>query len=127
MAQSVQKVNELEEVNVTSSIGVEAWLINTLKDAQLQQSVKIDFVKAESKNLLHWFGIEKSQLLKHGLKVEDIHRVYKSLFVYSLGFHEMLQSILKNTLKAQNIQTQVWKVFMILLESCCKGNYKLTI
>jgi hypothetical protein len=59
--------------------------------------------------------------------LSDIDRIYKSLFVYSLGFHEMIGEILKNNLKKESIQTNLWKVYLILLENCCKNNYKLVI
>lgn len=49
------------------------------------------------------------------------------MFVYSLGFYEMLHKSLSHAQNQSTIQTQLWKVFSILLEYCCQQNYTMLV
>ena len=64
-------------------------------------------------------------MCKVGLGNDDIDRIYRCLFVYSVGFFEMLSSVLNQTEKNFQIVTAIWKVFQILLEYSCKTDYKI--
>lgn len=56
-----------------------------------------------------------------------VDRVYRALFVYSVGFFELLRKILEHTDKNFTIITAIWKVFSILLEYCCRTDYRMLI
>lgn len=60
------------------------------------------------------------------MPVEDVNRVYQCLFVYTVGFFELLQDSTRY-LKENNYtyQMRIWKVYMILLEYACKTDYQL--
>lgn len=62
-----------------------------------------------------------------GIPIEIIDRIYRSLFVYSVGFYELIKSCLKHTEKKYTIITSIWKVFAILLEYCCRTDYRMLI
>lgn len=57
----------------------------------------------------------------------DVDRVFRGLFVYSIGFYEMLQKCLLHCENKYLILSSIWKVFAILLEYCCKSNYQMMI
>jgi hypothetical protein len=54
-------------------------------------------------------------------------RIYRSLFVYSVGFYELLRKCLEHTEKKYTIITSIWKVYSILLEYCCRTDYRMLI
>ena len=57
----------------------------------------------------------------------NIDRIYRAMFVYTLGIHELM----KNNITGEGINFGVisnfWKVYTLLLEYCCESDYKLVI
>ena len=62
-----------------------------------------------------------------GIPIETIDRIYRSLFVYSVGFYELIKNCLQHTQKKYTLITNIWKVFAILLEYCCRTDYRMLI
>ena len=89
-------------------------------------------MKPEHKNPVSRYNIDRLTLtvilfvniLKNaGVPNEYVDRIYRGLFVYSIGFYEMLQRTLHHADNKYLILSSLWKVFSILLEYCCKSNY----
>ena len=57
------------------------------------------------------YAIDRFTLLNSGLGQDDVDRIYRCLFVYSVGFFEMLKSVLNQTEKSFSTVTAIWKVF----------------
>ena len=66
-------------------------------------------------------------LANAGIPHETIDRIYRSLFVYSVGFYELISNCLQHTEKKFAMITNIWKVFAILLEYCCRTDYRMLI
>ena len=66
-------------------------------------------------------------MVNAGISSEEVDRIYRSLFVYSVGFFELLRKILSTTSKNYALITSIWKVFQILLEYSCKTDYRTLI
>jgi hypothetical protein len=66
-------------------------------------------------------------LLQHGIPHDMIDRVYRAMFVYSVGFYELLKKCLEHSGQKYSVITNMWKVFAILLEYCCRTDYKMLI
>lgn len=62
-----------------------------------------------------------------GIANEMVDRIFRALFVYSVGFYELINKALAHTEKKYSIITALWKVFSILLEYCCKSDYRMLI
>lgn len=56
-----------------------------------------------------------------------VDRIFRALFVYSVGFYELIKKCIQHTEKKYSIITNIWKVFSILLEYCCKTDYRMLI
>ena len=56
-----------------------------------------------------------------------VDRIFRALFVYSVGFYELIKKCLSHTERKYSIITAIWKVFSILLEYCCKTDYRMLI
>jgi len=54
-------------------------------------------LKGNAKDQLMKYGISRGQLLTNNITLNDTERIYRSLFVYSLGFYEMLHKILQHS------------------------------
>ena len=84
-------------------------------------------MKPEHKNPISRYGIDRLELSKAGIPNEMIDRIYRALFVYSVGFYELIKKCLQHTKNKYTIIISMWKVFSILLEYCCRTDYRMLI
>ena len=84
-------------------------------------------MKPEHKDPISRYGIDRLILRNSSIPNDVIDRVYRALFVYSVGFHELIKKCLEHTEKKYTIITSIWKVFSILLEYCCRTDYRMLI
>ena len=79
------------------------------------------------------YGIDRDRLKFLGVSDIMIDRLYRALFVYSVGFYELITKITKFNNKEQSeskrtkIIGSVWTVYSILLEFWWKSDYRLLI
>ena len=71
--------------------------------------------------------MDRMSLANFGLSAIHINRLYHALFVYSVGFHEMLGSVLDSAANKYAALTSIWKTYSILLEYAWKSDYRLVI
>ncbi|CAD8057399.1 unnamed protein product [Paramecium sonneborni] len=100
-------------ISIVEQNGIERWINDILKEACLN----------EKQISLSKLGLDRNSLKSAGVKDEDVGRLYRSMFVYTVGFYEMLHEILKNL----QLTASIWKVFGILLEYVAKGDFYFTI
>ena len=101
---------------------METWLNQTLAEAENLEIPGVLIQPAYKKPLAR-YGIDRNQLVGADVPLQDCYRIYRSLFVYSVGFYEMLNKCIAHTQYKYSLLGQIWKVFSILLEYCCKSNY----
>ena len=73
------------------------------------------------------FQIDRNSLISQGINHQNIDRVYRSLFVYSLGFNRLLEEICVSSTTYSTIRKTLWKVYAMLLEYCAKGEFETMI
>ena len=85
--------------------------------------------QAFNNQFINKVGLSRQKLQKAGLSLETIERVYRALFVYSHGFHEMLSEVSNNCVEkeGEKIVTKLWEIFNALLERCEGKGYKTAI
>jgi hypothetical protein len=124
------KIKELMSMKHTGN-GLSAKVIETLINETLGDAEHLDIpgmiTKPTHKQPLERYSIARLYLHQQGMKVEDIDRIYRGLFVYSLGFYEMIYKCTEHARGKYTLMASIWKVFSILLEYCCKTNYKMMI
>jgi len=49
------------------------------------------------------------------------------MFVYSVGWYELLKKCVEHSGNKYSVIANMWKVFCILLEYCCRSDYKMLI
>ena len=84
------------ETSVVSNRILETWINETLLDAE-HLDIPGVVVKPEHKNPISRYGIERLSLMNAGLSNEEVDRVYRALFVYSVGFFEHLRKVLSSS------------------------------
>ena len=105
---------------------LETWINETLADAE-HLDIPGVILKPEHKNPISRYGIDRIAFNVAGIPGELTDRVYRALFVYSVGFYELIKKCLQHTEKKYTLITNVWKVFAILLEYCCRTDYRMLI
>lgn len=109
-----------------SSKVLETWINETLQDADHLDIPGIA-LKAEHKNPIARYAVDRMSLNNEGIPNETVDRIYRALFVYSVGFYELLNKVLSHTPKKYTVVTNLWKVYAVLLEYCNRADYKLLI
>ena len=105
---------------------LETWINETLQDAE-HLDIPGVILKPEHKNPISRYGIDRLALTNAGIPNELVDRIFRALFVYSVGFYELVKKCLQHTERKYSIITAIWKVFSILLEYCCKTDYRMLI
>lgn len=105
---------------------LETWINETLQDAE-HLDIPGCILKPDNQQPVSRYGINRSDLLDAGMDHETVDRIYRALFVYSVGFYELIKKCLAQTSKKYTIITKIWKVFSILLEYCCRTDYRMLI
>jgi hypothetical protein len=114
-----------KQVQMGSKV-LETWINETLSDAE-HLDIPGVVLKPEHKNPISRYGIDRMAFSSAGIPSELVDRVYRALFVYSVGFYELISKCLQHTDRKFTIITNVWKVFSILLEYCCRTDYMMLI
>ena len=121
-----RETNAVLEAKGLNSKVMENWLNETLADAEHLDIPGI-ILKPEHKNPTSRYGIDRMELTNSGIPNEFVDRIYRCLFVYSMGFYEMIYKVIMHSNQKYSLITRVWKVFAVLLEYCCQTDYKMMI
>ena len=109
-----------------SSKVLENWIDETLQDAE-HLDIPGVILTPENKLPITRYGIDRQTLTKANVDPNDVDRIYRALFVYSVGFYELIKKVMMHCNKKYTVITSIWKVFAILLEYCCRTDYRLLI
>ena len=112
--------------NVLNARVIETWINETLADAE-HLDIPGVILKPTQKLPLQRYSIDRLFLHSVNVEVSSIDRIYRGLFVYSIGFYEMLHKALNHAKNKYTLLSSIWKVYSILLEYCCKSNYQMLI
>ena len=96
------------------------YIKNWLNQVLLEYCSDEDFDLTIENTALKKYGIDKNSLLSKGFNPDNLERIYKSLFVYSMGFNTLLKEVAG---KNMNVRKTFWNVYAILLEYCSDGDF----
>ena len=71
--------------------------------------------------------LDRDSLSRLGVPPALVDRLYRGLYVYTVGFHELIGDIHKHSLHAGGIATVVWQMFSHLLEQVEASDHKSMI
>lgn len=104
---------------------IETWLNETLKEAGTTMDGGL--MLAEKRTALGALGLDRGALGVAGVGAATVERLYRGLFVYSVGFYSVVTKALAHAEGRQQLVTRCWKAFALLLEHCCRSDYELTV
>lgn len=97
---------------------LETWINETLSEAE-HLDIPGMILNADKKSPCARYGVDRVNLIKEGIPTEEVTRIYRGLFVYSVGFYELLKKAMTHSERKFTLITAIWKVYSILLEYCC--------
>lgn len=77
---------------------LETWINETLQDAE-HLDIPGVILKPEHKNPISRYGIDRISLTNEGIPNETVDRLFRALFVYSVGFYELIKKCMAHTKK----------------------------
>lgn len=137
-----ERVNQLhesepysQELRSSSMEIIKAWINDKLKQSDWASIIVYIKNIAEGsgkskgrRNLaLRHMGLNEVTLEKFGLPMPIIYRVYRALWVYSLGMHELMEEVAHNCNNSSQVMAAIWKSYAILFEAYNKSNYVMAI
>jgi len=124
-AKATRFASKDSQVQMSSKV-LENWIDETLQDAE-HLDIPGVILTPENKLPITRYGIDRQTLTKANVDSADVDRIYRALFVYSVGFYELIKKVMAHTEKKYTVIASIWKVFAILLEYCCRTDYRLLI
>lgn len=112
--------------NVLNARVIETWINETLADAE-HLDIPGVVLKPAQKLPLQRYAVDRLHLHAVNVEVPNIDRIYRGLFVYSIGFYEMLNKALQHAKDKNTLLSSIWKVYNILLEYCCRSDYQMLV
>ena len=92
----VQEIMEMKNTgNVLNARVIETWINETLADAE-HLDIPGVILKPTQKLPLQRYSIDRLFLHSVNVEVSMIDRIYRGLFVYSIGYYEMLNKALSH-------------------------------
>lgn len=101
-------------------------LENWLNDILVEYCYEEKFDATIQNPALKKFQIDRNSLLSKGISHGEIDRVYRSLFVYSIGFNRLLEELAASS-QSTAIRKSLWRVYAMLLEYCAKGEFETMV
>ena len=74
---------------------METWLNETLQEAE-HLDIPGVILRPEHKNPISRYGIDRMELTNLGIPNDFVNRIYRTLFVYSVGFYEMINRVIEH-------------------------------
>lgn len=74
-------------------------------------------------------GIDRWTLYKLGMPQALVDRLYRALYVYTNGFHSIINEIASHCPPSveKHVSSNVWLTFLLLLEQCENGKYEMAM
>lgn len=74
-------------------------------------------------------GIDRSSLYRLGMPKELVDRLFRALYVYTNGFHNLINEIAAHCPPRveKHVSSNVWLTFLLLLEQCENGKYEMAM
>ena len=92
MLRATQSAERNKSVKMNPKV-LETWINETLQDAE-HLDIPGVILKPEHKNPISRYGIDRLALTNAGIPNELVDRIFRALFVYSVGFYELVKKCL---------------------------------
>ena len=105
----------------------EEWLNESLKMLSENETISALVPMKPSQLPLQVLNVDRLTLEKFGMRTESIDRIYKSLYVNSVGFFDTLRwsTATVEANKKHTVMGRFWKTYQYLMQYCCPTDFKM--
>ncbi|KAG1659335.1 hypothetical protein FOA52_008389 [Chlamydomonas sp. UWO 241] len=105
---------------------LELWVNQVLDPGGIDISGRTEPLKMDTRVLkgLTAYGLTRAELRGAGLSDSSCDRLYRGLYVYTVGFFDIMQDILHHSEFRVEILGNVWRAFLAIAESALKVAFK---
>eukprot|EP00854_Cymbomonas_tetramitiformis_P016421 gene16421-19492_t len=106
---------------------LECWLNDLLTKTgpkNTDEGVELLQVSSASLSGLSNYGLSRAELVKAGLSPAAVERMYRALYVYTVGFHDTMKELFTHSEQRVGLVENVWKTFIAIAEKSLKANFK---
>ncbi|EEY65677.1 uncharacterized protein PITG_03191 [Phytophthora infestans T30-4] len=74
-------------------------------------------------------GMDRYSLYRMGMPKDLVDRLYRALYVYTNGFHNIINEIAAHCPPRfeKHVSSNAWLTFLLLLEQCENGKYEMAM
>ena len=115
-------------------IVLENWLDDVLKNVSPSANLleENSGIEAKDKDCCNFRGLHnmrmcKKELGRLGLSIDEIRKIYRSLYVYSVGYFDVTSELLKHKKNTQNLIRRFCETFLIVCEKGFKVVGQITL
>lgn len=102
---------------------IETWISEFIIESE-KTKVPGTFIRLDKKSPLSRYNLDRETLVGYyRIDKEIVDRLYRCLFVYSIGFYENISDLMSNCPKRDELVSKIWVVYNILLEYNCRTEY----
>eukprot|EP00240_Pyramimonas_obovata_P015475 CAMPEP_0118956300 /NCGR_PEP_ID=MMETSP1169-20130426/61477_1 /TAXON_ID=36882 /ORGANISM="Pyramimonas obovata, Strain CCMP722" /LENGTH=266 /DNA_ID=CAMNT_0006904315 /DNA_START=227 /DNA_END=1024 /DNA_ORIENTATION=+ len=107
------------------NILMECWL-NDVLTQRPDKAAERDLQQISTASLagLTSYGLSREELSRDGLSAPTIERVYRALYVYTIGFHDTMKDLFVHAKSSDQVVRKVWKSFASISETALKLSFK---
>ncbi|GAX76885.1 hypothetical protein CEUSTIGMA_g4331.t1 [Chlamydomonas eustigma] len=105
---------------------LELWVNQVLDPGSTDLTGRTEPLNIDSSLLrgLRAFGLTRVELRGAGVTDDGIDRLYRGLYVYTIGFFDIMQEVLHHSEFRVEILSNVWRAFLAISESALKVAFK---
>ena len=68
-------------------------------------------------------GLSREELMRGGMSGDEVNRLYQGIYVHSIGFHHLLQDMLKHCSNKTRLLKVVWQTFVGICEKALRVQF----
>lgn len=99
---------------------LESWLNSVLVEHCYDEYFDPNIANSALKKM----GVDENSLMAKGLSHQDVVRLYRGLFVFGMGFNDLLREISR---ERKDVVKTIWRIYSTVLEYCSRGGMETAI
>ena len=103
---------------------METWLNDVLSAGADSETDPALLVTGQVSNGLKRFGLSRAELVERGISGAQVDRLYRSIYVYTVGFHDLLRELFGHNRSCREHVAAVWRSVLAVSERALKVQFR---
>ena len=103
---------------------METWLNDVLSAGAENETDPDLLVTGQVSSGLRRFGLSRAELVDRGISGAQVDRLYRSIYVYTVGFHDLLRELFGHNRSCREHVAAVWRSVLAVSERALKVQFR---